>query len=138
MFCIPGGCRPCVQGTLGCSRLLSLPHANPGAVALPSPRGARAWLLSLLFTAQGCAAPALLTAASLAGSSRSQSVASSPYAPPPPAEPQLKKMEPPSEGKVSGERWAGAGGYGDPPPPTAAGVLAAPCCAHLSGQGSGC
>ncbi|OPJ87476.1 caskin-1 isoform A [Patagioenas fasciata monilis] len=36
-----------------------------------------------------------------AGSSRSQSVASSPYAPPPPAEPQLKKMEPPSEGKSS-------------------------------------
>ncbi|NXR36326.1 CSKI1 protein, partial [Zosterops hypoxanthus] len=36
-----------------------------------------------------------------AGSSRSQSVASSPYAPQPPAEPQLKKMEPPSEGKSS-------------------------------------
>ncbi|NXF40929.1 CSKI1 protein, partial [Nyctibius bracteatus] len=34
-------------------------------------------------------------------SSRSQSVASSPYAPQPPAEPQLKKMEPPSEGKSS-------------------------------------
>ncbi|XP_032303549.1 caskin-1 isoform X4 [Coturnix japonica] len=36
-----------------------------------------------------------------AGSSRSQSVASSPYAPQPPAEQQLKKMEPPSEGKSS-------------------------------------
>ncbi|NWR94888.1 CSKI1 protein, partial [Furnarius figulus] len=36
-----------------------------------------------------------------AGSSRSQSVASSPYAPQAPAEPQLKKMEPPSEGKSS-------------------------------------
>ncbi|NXU59959.1 CSKI1 protein, partial [Turnix velox] len=36
-----------------------------------------------------------------AGSSRSQSVASSPYAPQPPGEPQLKKMEPPSEGKSS-------------------------------------
>ncbi|XP_010568917.1 PREDICTED: caskin-1 [Haliaeetus leucocephalus] len=36
-----------------------------------------------------------------AGSSRSQSVASSPYAPQPPTEPQLKKMEPPSEGKSS-------------------------------------
>uniref|UniRef100_A0A8C3KAC3 CASK interacting protein 1 n=1 Tax=Calidris pygmaea TaxID=425635 RepID=A0A8C3KAC3_9CHAR len=36
-----------------------------------------------------------------AGSSRSQSVSSSPYAPQPPAEPQLKKMEPPSEGKSS-------------------------------------
>ncbi|NXJ84019.1 CSKI1 protein, partial [Trogon melanurus] len=36
-----------------------------------------------------------------AGSSRSQSMASSPYAPQPPAEPQLKKMEPPSEGKSS-------------------------------------
>ncbi|XP_075292851.1 caskin-1 isoform X2 [Opisthocomus hoazin] len=36
-----------------------------------------------------------------AGSSRSQSVASSPYAPQPPAEPPLKKMEPPSEGKSS-------------------------------------
>ncbi|NXD87817.1 CSKI1 protein, partial [Halcyon senegalensis] len=42
-----------------------------------------------------------IPAASLAGSSRSQSVASSPYAPQPPAEPQLKKMEPPSEGKSS-------------------------------------
>ncbi|NXW57445.1 CSKI1 protein, partial [Eurystomus gularis] len=46
-------------------------------------------------------APALLTAASPAGSSRSQSVASSPYAPQPTTEPQLKKMEPPSEGKSS-------------------------------------
>ncbi|XP_032053700.1 caskin-1 isoform X2 [Aythya fuligula] len=36
-----------------------------------------------------------------AGSSRSQSVASSPYAPQPAAEQQLKKMEPPSEGKSS-------------------------------------
>ncbi|NWY92610.1 CSKI1 protein, partial [Loxia curvirostra] len=36
-----------------------------------------------------------------AGSSRSQSMASSPYAPQPPTEPQLKKMEPPSEGKSS-------------------------------------
>ncbi|XP_068002564.1 caskin-1-like isoform X3 [Melanerpes formicivorus] len=36
-----------------------------------------------------------------AGSSRSQSMASSPYATQPPAEPQLKKMEPPSEGKSS-------------------------------------
>ncbi|XP_062470767.1 caskin-1 isoform X2 [Pezoporus occidentalis] len=36
-----------------------------------------------------------------AGASRSQSVASSPYTPQPPAEPQLKKMEPPSEGKSS-------------------------------------
>ncbi|NXN95438.1 CSKI1 protein, partial [Rhinopomastus cyanomelas] len=36
-----------------------------------------------------------------AGSSRAQSVASSPYAPQSPAEPQLKKMEPPSEGKSS-------------------------------------
>ncbi|NWT05964.1 CSKI1 protein, partial [Mionectes macconnelli] len=46
-------------------------------------------------------APAPLTAAPPAGSSRSQSVASSPYAPQPSAEPQLKKMEPPSEGKSS-------------------------------------
>lgn len=53
------------------------------------------------------AAPAPLTAAPPAGSSRSQSVASSPYAPQPPAEPQLKKMEPPSEGKVSGVLWGG-------------------------------
>ncbi|XP_064376099.1 caskin-1 [Dromaius novaehollandiae] len=36
-----------------------------------------------------------------AGSSRTQSVASSPYAPQPPAEQQLKKMEPVSEGKSS-------------------------------------
>ncbi|KAM8798414.1 caskin-1 isoform 2-T2 [Eudromia elegans] len=36
-----------------------------------------------------------------AGSSRAQSVASSPYAPQPPAEQQLKKMEPVSEGKSS-------------------------------------
>ncbi|NWR25989.1 CSKI1 protein, partial [Emberiza fucata] len=56
---------------------------------------------------QGSALPPLgrgraaLTAAPPAGSSRSQSVASSPYAPQPPAEPQLKKMEPPSEGKSS-------------------------------------
>ncbi|XP_017589755.1 PREDICTED: caskin-1 [Corvus brachyrhynchos] len=49
----------------------------------------------------GVAAPAPLTTAPPAGSSRSQSVASSPYAPQPPAEPQLKKMEPPSEGKSS-------------------------------------
>uniref|UniRef100_A0A8C4K694 Caskin-2 n=1 Tax=Dromaius novaehollandiae TaxID=8790 RepID=A0A8C4K694_DRONO len=35
------------------------------------------------------------------GSSRTQSVASSPYAPQPPAEQQLKKMEPVSEGKSS-------------------------------------
>ncbi|NXP54503.1 CSKI1 protein, partial [Heliornis fulica] len=50
---------------------------------------------------EGRAAPAPLTTASPAGSSRSQSVASSPYAPQTPAEPQLKKMEPPSEGKSS-------------------------------------
>lgn len=55
----------------------------------------------------GCPDPAPVTSASPVGASRSQSVASSPYTPQPPAEPQLKKMEPPSEGKVSGEHWVG-------------------------------
>lgn len=72
--------------------------ASQGAVAVPSCLGQGLCPPSHLPGAQ----PPLLTAASLAGSSRSQSVASSPYAPQPPAEPQLKKMEPPSEGKVSG------------------------------------
>lgn len=77
-------------------------HPAQGRARLSLPLGQRA----------GVAARAPLTTAPPAGSSRSQSVASSPYAPQPPAEPQLKKMEPPSEGKVSGERWVPWGACG--------------------------
>ncbi|NWY02963.1 CSKI1 protein, partial [Nothoprocta ornata] len=47
------------------------------------------------------AGPPAHSSLSAPGSSRTQSVASSPYAPQPPAEQQLKKMEPVSEGKSS-------------------------------------
>ncbi|NXX20923.1 CSKI1 protein, partial [Podargus strigoides] len=65
-----------------------------------------ATVLSQKASAQECAvgdgpAKAQDIPAGACRSSRSQSVASSPYAPQPPAEPQLKKMEPPSEGKSS-------------------------------------
>ncbi|XP_068279612.1 caskin-1 [Nyctibius grandis] len=65
-----------------------------------------ATVLSQKASAQECAvgdgpAKAQDTAAGACRRPPERSVASSPYAPQPPAEPQLKKMEPPSEGKSS-------------------------------------
>ncbi|NXE70740.1 CSKI1 protein, partial [Calcarius ornatus] len=82
-------------------------HAgSEGVKVRRAPRRPCQLLLAALLQRLGSPCPwpepgAALTAAPPAGSSRSQSVASSPYAPQPPAEPQLKKMEPPSEGKSS-------------------------------------